>query len=488
MKKVKLSISLLFLIFCLIILGIVNIKNDKVSVNAASDNYNIVSYNYVTSETSYLYYENSIWAAEQHSISSFINNENVVNTIEDKSSLDTTISPYKFVCWVSNNQGTGTAFFIGTNVLLTAGHCVYNKTGFVSDLKIYPGKNDSNTPYGYFKVKKVYVQKEYYLETENNYDYDWAVMIIDTTDNTGIQPGGNLGKIDNYSSTNETLYLLGYPDLWLNEAVGNISYYTEKRLEYTCKGGNGFSGGPVMVKRDSGWYVIGIHTASNSSNTSWGGTRINDLIYFLTNSLLADNAVEIKNFYLNDTETWEQYNCVGKLVANPAVNTIMQTSTTGDVYANTYSTITQEYYTTGTDSALIQVPFDYYRAYNLTTGTYSSVRRISTTHSTSELNAKYKLSGRSSSSAVISTEFDQSTNKWKHGGSSIRKIKGTIVYGNYAKNIEVDIPLIGMYKSKEVVIDSVTFQLRCGPNYVSLKASKSISCNEKTKFFAFAVA
>ena len=95
---------------------------------------------------------------------------------------------------------------------------------------------------------------------------------------------------------------------------------------------------------------------------------------------------------------------------------------------------------------------------------------------------------RTANNVTLPTSFDQPANKWAHGGATGKAIKGTVVYNKTARNIEVSIPLLGTKKSSEVTIDDVTFQLRCGPNYVSIKSSRAIGCNDTTKFFAFGVA
>lgn len=101
---------------------------------------------------------------------------------------------------------------------------------------------------------------------------------------------------------------------------------------------------------------------------------------------------------------------------------------------------------------------------------------------------KDKKSISTSINSNIYTTYDQSGNMWNHGGTSSKKIRGTIVYDGIAENIDVDIPWLGYKTSESVTIKGVTFTLRCGPNKVSIKASSSVLCNGNTTFFAFGVA
>lgn len=101
---------------------------------------------------------------------------------------------------------------------------------------------------------------------------------------------------------------------------------------------------------------------------------------------------------------------------------------------------------------------------------------------------KDKKSISTSINSNIYTTYDQSGNMWNHGGTSSKKIHGTIVYDGIAENIDVDIPWLGYKTSESVTIKGVTFTLRCGPNKVSIKASSSVLCNGNTTFFAFGVA
>lgn len=489
MKKLIIFLSASFL--ALTAEGV--LQRDPIATVAQSQDYNIAAHDFGDKSTKLLHYEDSIWSSEHEAISAFVDSNNSTNN--DGSTVnygpvtsDTTTTPYKYVCMLETPQGCGTAFFIGKNVLLTAGHCVYNTSGFVQSVRIWPGKNGGSTPYGYFNVKKAYIQKEYYLTPDHNYDFDWAVVMIDASESTGTHPGGNFGKIGNYSREDERLFVYGYPDSFMNETQGNIRYYTEKRLEYSCQTAGGFSGGPVLIRRNNNWFAIGIHTAHNNDNTSWGGTRINSLIYFLTNSLLLENTVEVKNFYLNGSHHSERYNCVGKIVANPASGSEIQISKNGSVFSNGFTTFEESFYTSNNETAFVQYPFDYYRCYDRATGQYSSTRRLSTTFSQEELSAKFPMVSRTANNVTLPTSFDQPANKWAHGGAIGKAIKGTVVYNKTARNIEVSIPLLGTKKSSEVTIDNVTFQLRCGPNYVSIKSSRAIDCNDTTKFFAFGVA
>ena len=477
-------------------------SNDANNYSVANANYNIVCYDFETKETSFLYFNNSVAAAENEASNSNINNTMALEDEPTEELVENTlIAPYKYVCNVSYiddklRNHMGTAFFIGANVLLTSAHNIYNSSKqFVPYLLIRPGQYGSNSsatkPLGVAQAKKVYLPKEYYLNPDTksngeNYENDWAAILIDRDSEVISAVGGNFGKIANFSTINENVTTLGYKKEHMWAHYGTTKTFYEDKVVCNLITSSGNSGSPILIKRNGNDYVIGILSGGDSATKLGLGPIINSFIYLFTNSLLANNGIEVKDYYIKE-KIEVKYNCVVKVIIDPIENGQIYLSSNGIDYTRSVSALTEEFYATGTNTTVGQIPYDYYKTYYSSSNTFSSIRRITTTHSTDEISALYKLKTRSSTNAIIETGFDKESNVWKHGGKKDSIIKGSIVYNNQSKNIEVTVPFLGTNTSSEVTIDDRVFQLRCGPNKVSIKVNKKLNCTENTVFFAFAV-
>lgn len=95
-------------------------------------------------------------------------------------------------------------------------------------------------------------------------------------------------------------------------------------------------------------------------------------------------------------------------------------------------------------------------------------------------------------SGTIWTQFDLGAPgmEWSHGGLS----GGTIIYYSIAYNgivADDSLPVpkwLESSKTKEHVIDGVTFTVRVSDGYVAVKASQNVICNNLDTAFAFGVA
>ncbi len=516
-----------FVCFVLItfIIAIPNFKSNSIVVKAFEDKLittstplsevseeksNLISYDYETGEMKYLYFNNSIAAAENELLNSSLNSpifslQNVIGDDDRIQVNDTTLKPYRFVArlkatnyeYYDDNFVRSTAAFIGPNVLLTAAHCIFkneNGTGsFYKRATVFPAKNGKISPYGSFEVKKAYMAKEYASVVPDAYQehrYDWAVLVIERNEELIASLKGNFGKIANYSPTDLAVETAGYPGekpsdtMWKAPGIILETTLDKELFGVTCDSTAGQSGSPVFTYLNGNAYIIGILTGSNDKLTC---VRLLDsFIYLLTNSLLADNCIEVKDYYIEGIDD-VQYNCLVKVIINPAENARIEVSSDGNNYNTSYSKLTELFYASSTNSTKGNIPYDYYRTYYNDTKTYSTVRRITTTHSTDEISTKYTIVNRTASGNVIATNFDKSSNVWKHNGKNGKMIKGTIAHNGEAKNIEVKIPFIGYNISAEVEVGGVTFQLRTGPNKVSIKANKEIKCDDTQIVFAFGI-
>ena len=164
-----------------------------------------------------------------------------------------------------------------------------------------------------------------------------------------------------------------------------------------------------------------------------------------------------------------------------------------DVYLSTnntnYTQFTNQeclFYTSTTSSTYVDYDYKYFKNYNNSTNQYSQVYSFDNYFSNQARTAEYKIVNKTDFGDIIATSFDQSDNIWYHNSSTNHEIKGTIAYNGYAMNIEVNIPSSGTNLSEMITINGVSFQLRCGPNRVSIKASQSIICSNSI-IFAFGV-
>lgn len=199
--------------------------------------------------------------------------------------------PYSTVVSLTTNingGGYGSGFVIGPNVIATAAHCVFNKAGWVKNIKVvsqYKTKNQR-----VYNVKEIYRPSKYAyycnaLDTptyNKRFQYDWALLIVDgnigqNTGWLGFEKSNQLLntniKVVGYTSYNT----LEYPGTNLFEGYGQITQVDEKGIDYNASTLGGQSGGAVLNEAN---IACGIHTYG-VENVKNGGTKISALIYNL---------------------------------------------------------------------------------------------------------------------------------------------------------------------------------------------------------------
>lgn len=191
----------------------------------------------------------------------------------------------------------GTAFLVGPNLVLTAGHNVYRDvttTGDVRDdevnprfpdkIKFYFGiSNESEIsesyPY-YAEAEAINIEYSYYIEP--NFDHDWALVELDR--DIGDEIGWN-ALVSNWYSETATVLTYGYPfdkdraTMWAER--GTFSDMTEWRYySDNIDSYSGQSGSPYQISVHGVPVVCGIHTFEYPSADPPvnGGTRITDFI------------------------------------------------------------------------------------------------------------------------------------------------------------------------------------------------------------------
>lgn len=225
----------------------------------------------------------------------------------------------------------GSSFLVGSNILLTAAHCVYgdkfideyddglDKSTFAASINVYfGGQYDENTTsssefyksYSWTaKVKSVHIPIEYYQNESDS--YDWAIIELDT----------NLGDTLGYSSLLPNWYeegysitSYGYPGdkryasndyTQLYKTSGKITGITDDECMYITDAyaTHGQSGSPLIVNVDNRDYVCGVLNIGNDEAT--GFVSVNNLIYYFVKSFTSGNGPYLYVDVMNkENKTW----------------------------------------------------------------------------------------------------------------------------------------------------------------------------------------
>jgi glutamyl endopeptidase len=177
-----------------------------------------------------------------------------------------------FPSTVTGKMEPCTGFFIGSNTVVTAAHCVYNpKTHQRAKwVGITPGQNDYLTPNGRTIMTRIFIRPEW-TGTKNttgqwvgggNKLYDYAV--IKTRDPLGDKTGVFDYTVKPVPVPYAALYnVRGYPaqdkplgTMW--NAFAYLNYVTTDRLWYKIDTNGGESGAPLYFGSTNS--LIGIHT------------------------------------------------------------------------------------------------------------------------------------------------------------------------------------------------------------------------------------
>jgi glutamyl endopeptidase len=165
---------------------------------------------------------------------------------------------------------------IQAKYLLTAGHCVHNKSygGWYTKIEVVPGLNGTYKPYG--SAFATYARTYTGWINNQNSNYDMALVTLDK--NIGNTTGW-FGY--NYYSTinGVTGNIAGYPGdkggLNLYYHSGPISSSTSQRVSYSIDTNKGQSGSAVYRIIDGKRYVFAVHTNGTTASVATNsGTRL----------------------------------------------------------------------------------------------------------------------------------------------------------------------------------------------------------------------
>lgn len=201
---------------------------------------------------------------------------------------DTTDDPYNSICYLEaefkRSDGAivtklGTAWVAEHNVVVTAGHCIYDEDyGWAKSAIIIPGKDGDYEPYDTVHAYKFYVPDEYYDDQDEYYDYgviqlkedvDSDCKSLITASSKSFLNGDYLLKIGGYPEAD------GYGEYRQYEAFGDPYSYNSKIIKYKIDTDEGQSGAPVLIQKSNGKYrVVGTHVGQYSTTLN-NAIRVN---------------------------------------------------------------------------------------------------------------------------------------------------------------------------------------------------------------------
>ncbi len=274
-KVVKLALSLLC---ATIIITSIDIYADEKEIDDVENTY--VEHNYKTGKDKKIkiisdLVEKSNYSADERISMPYTPKRSngdlsTMNILPNESlkKVDATAEPYCKVTYLyigrdNNHDGIveswagGTGFMVHDDIMLTAGHCMYNKdNGNVEEMRIYEMQNSSKRNSKYYYPLKWVMSDKYVDRCDSN--YDWCVVVLQNRIGKRI---GWFGYGIALKSKNITVS--GYPDYkayqyYQYKDSGKLSIDSKYTFSHTCSTRGGESGAPAY---DSNNIVWGIHTS-----------------------------------------------------------------------------------------------------------------------------------------------------------------------------------------------------------------------------------
>lgn len=224
-------------------------------------------------------------------LQTYMNNNRV--TVDDPTSnLYSRCIVHLTIKMSDNRTAYGSGFLIRSNVVVTAGHVVFDKeyseSGWASSITVTPSARPTGVtaPYGTAQSTTLICGLEWAKNFD--YDYDWGVIILDS--NIGDQTGwfGLYYQSNSYNGTK--VRVNGYDKYRYQYTVsGTITTSKSRTIESTnIYVDEGMSGGPCYIySSEYGYVAIGIISRYDSYDE--GGWYHSDSYFRRINKTLYEN-------------------------------------------------------------------------------------------------------------------------------------------------------------------------------------------------------
>lgn len=211
--------------------------------------------------------------------------ETVIGTDERTRILDTEQPPFSMICALDIDgpwgRFVGTGWFAGPKTLITAGHCVFDRTqmgGWARSIEVTPGRDGDEKPFASVTATK-FSSLDRWIEAA---DADFDIGAIHLDQPLGDQVGWfGVASLPDEELKDFLVNVSGYPgdrggtQQWW--AMNRVRAVSPRRIFYDVDTTGGQSGAPVYVFENASAppLVVGIHAYGTGGTPSGIAMEVN---------------------------------------------------------------------------------------------------------------------------------------------------------------------------------------------------------------------